>query len=79
MTPSQAQALKVGDLLRYKSIMNGIETLEIVTCEWQGSDDNGQVIVETVAIIKQTGDRQYYIGEKGFVQWNNFENFEKVK
>lgn len=79
MTPSQAQALKVGDLLRYKSIMNGIETLEIVIEEWQGSDDYGQAIVQTVAIIKQTGNSQYYIGDKGFVQQGNFENFEKVK
>ena len=78
MTPSQAKALEVGDLLRYKSIMNGIETLEIVICEWHGSDE-GQAIVQTVAIIKQTGDSQYYIGDKGFVRQGNFENFEKVK
>jgi hypothetical protein len=77
MTPSQAKALEVGDLLRYKSIMNGIETLEIVICEWQGSDE-GQAIVQTVAIIKQTGDVPYYIGDKGFVQQGNFANFEKV-
>jgi len=79
MTPSQAKALKVGDLLRYKSIMNGIETLEIVVHEWHGSDDYGQAIVQTVAIIKQTGDNGYFIGDKGFVQLGNFENFEKVK
>jgi hypothetical protein len=78
MTPSQAKALEVGDLLRYKSIMNGTETLEIVICEWQGSDE-GHAIVQTVAIIKQTGDSQYYIGDKGFVQQGNFGNFEKVK
>jgi uncharacterized protein YchJ len=79
MTPSQAKALKVGDLLRYKSTLNDIETLEIVTAEWQGSDDDGEAIVQTVAIIKQTGKVNKHIGEKGFVQWNNFENFEKVK
>jgi hypothetical protein len=77
MTPSQAKALEVGDLLRYKSIMNGIETLEIVICEWQGSA-RGWATVQTVAIIKQTGDSQYYIGDKGFVQHGNFANFEKV-
>jgi hypothetical protein len=78
MTPSQAKALKVGDLLRYKSTLNDIETLEIVTAEWRGSDE-GEAIVQTVAIIKQTGDSQYYVGDKGFVQQGNFENFEKVK
>ena len=85
MTPSQAKALKVGDLLIYRSgnTGDGCETLEIVIEEWQGSDDDGEVTVQTIAIIKQK--QRYlkwanrYIGEKGFVQWNNFENFEKVK
>ena len=85
MKANEVKALKVGDLLRYRggATGDGSETLEIVIEEWQGGDE-GQVTVQTVAIIKQkqrlwVHDTQCYIGEKGFVQWNNFENFEKVK
>lgn len=85
MKANEARALKVGDLLRYKggATGDGSETLEIVIEEWQGGDE-GQVTVQTVAVIKQkqrtwANEGQYYVGDKGFIQDGNFENFEKIK
>ena len=87
MRLEEAQALKVGDLVRYKEEDGEAETLEVVTAEW-GTDRLNQVKtprvirLQTVAVITQSEDDdiggQCFIGEEGWINEYNVACFEKI-
>lgn len=82
MTLDEAKALKVGDLIKYHDPLSLLETYEVVMEGWHRHDGRCMdcVTLQTVAIVNQGdyGDDPAYIGEEGWINEYNIEQFEKI-
>jgi len=84
MTLDEAKALKVGDLVRYHDPLSLLETYEVVMEGWHkhdgGSLSTDCVTLQTIAIVSQGDyeDDPAYIGEAGWINEYNIEQFEKI-
>ena len=82
MTLDEAKALKVGDLIKYHDPLSLLETYEVVMEGWHRHDGRCMncVTLQTVAIVSQNndGDDPAYIGEEGWINEYNIEQFEKI-
>ena len=82
MTLEQAQALRVGDMVRYHDGLSNMETLEVVISEW-GRKKNmymPNVCLQTVAVMNEgdDDDDKANIGDEGWINEYNLSCFEKI-
>ena len=82
MTLDEAKALKVGDLIRYHDPLSLLETYEVVMEGWHKHDSRCMdcVTLQTIAIVSQGDyeDDPAYIGEMGWINEYNIEQFERI-
>ena len=84
MTLKQAQALRVGDMVRYHDSLSDMETIEIVISEWGKRRYSKlhlpSVTLKTVVVINDgdDDDEKANIGDEGWINKHNHGNFEKI-
>ena len=88
MTLNEAKALRVGDMIRYLDLENSMETIEIVIEEWGKDGAKDELVfpvesasLQTIAVINEGYDDEEYrakVGDDGWINEYNFENFEKM-
>ena len=76
MTLEQAQALRVGDMVKYRT--STTETLEIVTGRI-GDERDTECVVElrTIAVLLDE-ENKFDIGDEGWINGHNVGSFEKI-